>query len=282
MTNNTSMTGIINDYVAERQGFRKFTPITARATRYMLNQWADYIGDNWRTPTRGELNAWVTGCPSAEGCHRRRSCISAFYKWCVNEAELLDRDPTIKVSKVERGKALPKPIPQRDFLRALQTAGTNDYNAIILGRLAGLRACEIAAVHTDNIDGDHLRVDGKGRKQRRVPMHPEVKRIVLAANGFVFPANTKLGHVQPQTISQRLSRALPGRWTAHSLRHAFATQLYEETRNLKAVAEMLGHSSTKVTERYVKTEHEGAADAIRAMRITGGDDDGQAGALVAA
>lgn len=264
------MNTAIDDYISERQGFRKFTPATAKATRYLLLSWSRHISDRWTDPGRAELIAWITQPPGGEARHRRRSALRAFYRWCVHEAELLNFDPTARIPSVERDNSLPKPIPQREFLRAIQGAGVDDYHALILGRLAGLRAAEIAEVHRDDIEGDHLRVKGKGRKTRLVPMHPEVRRIVEAANGWVFPSNrTTTGHVTPQAISDRCRRALPGRWTAHTLRHAFATQLYAETRNLKAVAEVLGHSSTQVTERYIRTHHDGTAEAICGMEFGG-------------
>ena len=52
---------------------------------------------------------------------------------------------------------------------------------------------------------------------------------------------------------------------AHTLRHAFATDLYVRTRDLVLVAEQLGHASTKTTERYVKSR--GDARHVAAMRL---------------
>lgn len=61
--------------------------------------------------------------------------------------------------------------------------------------------------------------------------------------------------------------ALPDPWTAHCLRHAFATDLYAQTRDLVVVAEVLGHASTRTTERYVLPELPVATSAVRGMRL---------------
>ena len=92
--------------------------------------------------------------------------------------------------------------------------------------------------------------------------HPEVERIVVQADGWVFPAASG-GHWRAGTITRRMSDLLPDQWTAHNLRHGFATQLYEDTRDLLLVSKQLGHKSVKTTERYVRAPDDRAAEAIR-------------------
>ena len=57
-----------------------------------------------------------------------------------------------------------------------------------------------------------------------------------------------------------IARALPDQWTAHPLRHRFATVAYQGTRDLLAVQELLGHSKPETTRNYIRLPQ----DALRA------------------
>ena len=139
---------------------------------------------------------------------------------------------------------------------------------MILGRFAGLRASEIAACHRDHLERGALYVLGKGGKERWVSVHPEVERVVaFAPRGFVFPSCSADGHVQGATVTKWLGDALPSPWTAHCLRHAFATELFHATKDLILVADQLGHASTRTTERYVRPDGGLAARAVANLRL---------------
>jgi integrase/recombinase XerC len=74
------------------------------------------------------------------------------------------------------------------------------------------------------------------------------------------------GHLTPQHVGKLMARALPDHWTAHTLRHRFATRAYRGSRNLRAVQVLLGHSSVATTERYTAVED----DEIRAAMMSAG------------
>jgi site-specific recombinase XerD len=59
--------------------------------------------------------------------------------------------------------------------------------------------------------------------------------------------------------------------TAHSLRHRFATTIYEETRDLRLTQELMGHTSPETTAIYTQANHAGAAAAVAALTVGSGD-----------
>jgi len=135
----------------------------------------------------------------------------------------------------------------------------------------GLRAAEIAALRIEDCHlgaRPHLRVRGKGRKQRLVPLHPRVAAVLLAALagrpsvGPVVESHRDQGRgLSAKTVSHLLGEALRTAGvaaTGQQLRHTFATELLAagEGTNIRAVSRLLGHSQLEVTERYV-----GAYDA---------------------
>lgn len=122
-----------------------------------------------------------------------------------------------------------------------------------LGAECGLRRSEIAATSSDDVlddvGGRSLMVRGKGDKQRIVPLSDELADEILSHDGYCFPGRFG-GHVEATYVGKRLSRLL-GDWTPHSLRHRYATRMYEATGDIMLVSKLLGHESVETTQRYV-------------------------------
>jgi integrase len=249
----------VNTYVAMRVALGDFSPATERATRYMLLSWMRHV-DDWANPTPGEITMWVTVPPSRDGKHRRESCIRRFYRWAFDYEWLTVRVGP-RIPSIKGSDKRPKPIPDPVLHRAMMASGKQDRDALTLGRFAGLRAAEIAACHRDHLGPDGLYVLGKGSRERWVQVHPKVQLVVAGADGFVFPSQNG------QTMSRRLGKVLPDPWTAHTLRHAFATDLYARTKDLALVARQLGHQSVTTTERYVMVSDDAARVAVQSMHL---------------
>lgn len=207
---------------------------------------------------------------------RRSACavLRSFYARAVRAGDL-DTSPAADLDRVRVPRALPRPTTTTDALRAaLATCTDHDRLMVLLGALAGLRAAEIAQVHpARDVREGFLYVTGKGGHARRVPVHPilsaeleaertrrrrgapgsGLRNLALSecsADGYLFPSPG--GHMTPGTITRRVAAALPDGWTAHTLRHRFASQAYATERDLRAVQELLGHASPTTTARYTQ------------------------------
>jgi integrase len=121
---------------------------------------------------------------------------------------------------------------------------------IYLALLAGLRRGEICKVHTADVEGDELRVVGKGGRTRMVPIHPRLaEALAPCPEGYFFPGKIE-GHLAPYRVGKVLGMLLEPGWTAHSLRHTAASRWYAVERDLVAVQELLGHAKPETTRRY--------------------------------
>lgn len=147
---------------------------------------------------------------------------------------------------------------------------------LTLAAEAGLRRAEIARVHRCDLTrgpaGAELLVHGKGGKLRVVPIGDDLAAAIEKGvdqidipDGWLF-SGTDDGHLLPRWVGKLMAGALPDHWTAHTLRHRFATRAYRGSRNLRAVQTLLGHSSVATTERYTAVDHDEIRAAAMASR----------------
>lgn len=193
-----------------------------------------------------------------------RAAICSYYRWAM-EMDLITRDPSRRLPKVRVPAGLPKPTPEAVYAAALLRADQRGQLLLMLAAFTGLRRAEIAQVHTDDIEGTELRVCGKGGKVRMVPLHPLLQaEIARHPLGFLFPGQED-GHLSPGHVGVLFKRMLGAGYSAHSLRHRFATRAYAAERDLLAVQQLLGHSKPETTRRYTAIPDGALAAAVLAV-----------------
>ena len=198
---------------------------------------------------------------AAETRKSMRSSLRGFFAWLEDNGRITD-DPARKLPTVSVPQGVPHPTPTTVVDEALASADPRALLMLDLARLAGLRRAEVAGLHTDDLVGDTLVVTGKGGKTREIPAHPAiVESLAALPRGYVFPGKDH-GHLSPDRVGRIMASVLPGEWTAHSLRHRFATRAYAAERDLIAVQQMLGHSSLATTQRYTKAPDDAKRRAI--------------------
>ncbi|MBP0112691.1 MULTISPECIES: tyrosine recombinase XerC [Bradyrhizobium] len=189
----------------------------------------------------------------------------------------------IRAPKV--AKSLPKPLPMASAKRladADERAG-EERESWILARDAavmallygsGLRISEALGLKRREVprpgEGDVLVVTGKGNKTRMVPVLQNVLELVqeyvamcpysLPAEGPIF-VGARGGPLSPRIIQLAMERlrgalGLPDSATPHALRHSFATHLLSRGGDLRAIQELLGHSSLSTTQVYTGIDSE--------------------------
>ncbi|WP_185981543.1 tyrosine-type recombinase/integrase [Skermania sp. ID1734] len=132
----------------------------------------------------------------------------------------------------------------------------------------GLRRGEVAQIHTKNdlvhdIAGPSLLVHGKGARNRVLPLPDDLAEALSAAPaGYLFPSPAG-GHLSAHWVGTLVARALADGTTMHQLRHLCATEVHEETRDLRLVQTLLGHASIATTQRYVASDDTKMREAIR-------------------
>jgi integrase/recombinase XerC len=237
----------------------------------------------------GDLRAWLArrraGGIGAASIARALSALRAFFRWA--ERRRLWRNAE---AMALRGPKLPRGVPRaltaEDAAAALDLAGGDPdslpwiaaRDAAVLTLLwgAGLRIDEALSLDRSALPlGDALRVVGKGRKERIVPLLPAARAAVetylrlcphpAARRGPLF-VGRRGGRLRAELVQKRLRQAraalgLPEHATPHALRHSFATHLLAAGGDLRAIQELLGHASLSTTQRYT------AVDAERMLAV---------------
>jgi site-specific recombinase XerD len=155
-------------------------------------------------------------------------------------------------------------------------SGIRDQAMLYLGFAAGLRVSKLVGLRLDDIELDgpypSILVQGKGRKQRRLPLWKEATRALrawltvrgdapvpevflnvrgetLSCSGFTYILNKYVQVVMPKSPELSEKRVSP-----HVLRHTCAMNSLQATRDIRKVALWLGHSSLKSTEVYLRAD----------------------------
>ncbi|XAS70601.1 tyrosine recombinase XerC [Micrococcaceae bacterium Sec5.1] len=230
----------------------------------------------------GSLRRWL-GAQSEAGMARstlarRAATARSFTKWALRE-ELIATDPALRLQAPKRGKSLPGVLQQQQILRvvdSLDAAATDggplalrDRAMVELLYATGVRVGELAGLDIDDMDPDRrtLRVIGKGNKERTVPfgvpaalaIDDWLRRgrpaLVTATSGPALFLGVRGNRVDPRQVRAVVAALLGalGDTAAtgpHALRHSAATHLLDGGADLRAVQEILGHSSLATTQIY--------------------------------
>lgn len=192
--------------------------------------------------------------------HAYRADLAAFYRW-AHRRRLVAADPLDDVDTVRVPKGLPRPIAPTTIPSIVAACHDADLALMVaLAAYAGLRRAEIAALSADDIAAGVIVVrDGKGGKDRAIPAHPVILRLLVGRRGPLFA-------VCAQTVGRRIRahlRACGIDGTCHQLRHSFGTELARVSHgDLLTVGALMGHESPVTTLGYTALSGDRGADAV--------------------
>jgi len=218
---------------------------------------------------------------SARSQARIISGIKAFYKYLILE-DYIKHNPTDLVESPKIGFRLPDTLSLIEIDKLISAIDLSqqhgERNRSILETLysCGLRVSELINLQLSNINfnENYIKITGKGNKQRLSPIsgkalkylsiyinevrvHLDIKK---GNSDFVFLNNrgAKLSRVMIFLIIKKLAEkiGLNKKISPHTFRHSFATHLIEGGADLRAVQEMLGHSSITTTEIYTHLDND--------------------------
>ena len=222
---------------------------------------------------------------------RKIATLRSFYKW-ADRRGVADSNPMTLIRTPRQGKRLPKAITIEQVEKLLSAPDEND----VLGRRdramletlysTGIRVSELIGLNVEDLDiaGEALRIRGKGKKERIVPLGSHA---ILAVTKFmemvrVDPRfapcwaegsksrplflNKHGGRLSSRSVRRKLDKylsqvGLDPTISPHTLRHSFATHLLDNGADLRSVQELLGHQSLSTTQVYTHLTTQRMQDA---------------------
>ena len=272
------------DHLRAERGLSENTVSAYRSDLEKLQAWTTKRGQSVESISPRDVSAFLAHLKesglAARSAGRAIHAIRGYFRFLVREEKVKD-DPMENIRSPKPFKPLPRFL-NRDQVEALLRSpdpstplGLRDKAILETMYASGLRASEVTQLRTESIDPDIglLRIFGKGRKERLVPIGSSALAAILAYERAGRPQFLKMKRTRELFLNHaggRLSRM--GLWlivrrhalaqgvasilTPHVLRHSFATHLLENGADLRALQAMLGHADISTTEIYTHVSRE--------------------------
>lgn len=245
----------------------------SRVTTKLVREWvvAEMRGDMRGTGPRQKLSA-------ASG-KRKLSSVKTFFRFLVKE-KVMEVNPAEDIGGPKLPKRLPVFVKEEDMEAVLADTAPDtgfshlrDWMILLMAYDTGMRCSEIVGLKVNDVDLSRrvIRVNGKGGKQREIPIleelmqdmlcYLEARKQVLRYAHEIFFVTDKGDPVYDKFVYRLVTKVL-GQYTSlskrspHVLRHSFATHLLNNGASIQGIKELLGHSSLAATQVYTHTSVE--------------------------
>jgi integrase/recombinase XerC len=289
---------LIHRFLAHLREERNYSPHTERAYRGDLERFLEFLardflnkaiddvrpGDVDALAVRSFLAALGRAGLSRTSQGRSLAAVRSLLRFAGREGTITS-NPAAAVRAPKKPRPLPRHLRPGEIEAVLEAPAASDSalaprDRALLELLyaTGLRVGELVSLDWEDIDleGRTLRVLGKGGKERMVPFGRQAAealrawRAIAAESGqeAVF-LNHAGGRLTDRSVRRLLDKAVTSAGVAagvhpHTLRHTFATHLLEAGADLRAIQELLGHSSLSTTQKYTHLEIQRLLDVYRA------------------
>ncbi|MFH1873937.1 MAG: tyrosine recombinase XerC [Pseudomonadota bacterium] len=203
---------------------------------------------------------------------RKLSSIRSFFEYCLRQGHVKN-NPAKEVASPKIPKRIPKFLTVDEIFSLLSAPnsktvlGARDKAILELLYASGLRVSELVSLNIPeiNLEEGVVRVLGKGRKERLVPVGNKASQALrqyyelrkkLASEGdnavFVNKHGQRISvrSVERMLIKYLRQTGINKTVTPHVLRHTFATHLLNAGADMRGIQELLGHSSLSTTQKY--------------------------------
>ena len=249
---------------------------TIRSYRSDLEQFIEYMSRADENPQIETVDAallreWLASLYDQKlttvSVRRKLAALRAAFKFLQMEG-VIRTNPAARLRTPKMKQRLPE-VMSEEKANHLVDSVEKERDLAILELLygCGIRVSELVGVDLSDIDlaGGWLRVQGKGNKERQVPMCEQAQQAVEAwlrvrnavAGEQALLVNSRgrrLGDRQVRRIVKQYAILATGDSTVHphSFRHAYATHLLSDGADLRAIQELLGHASLSTTQKYTQ------------------------------
>ncbi len=275
--------GLFLNFLALEKNLREKSIIAYRHDTEQLAQFIKHLGfKSWGEVTRSAVVDYVATQSqlglAPTSIARRMSSLRSFFRFLIRE-RIISGNPAAHIQSPRLYRNLPVVLTVKEIERILGKINLDERNGLrdraIIEVLygSGLRLSELINLKCSNLylEIGHLRIMGKGGKERIVPIgeeaiactqrYMEEERPKLAGEksqdalflnrfGRSFSSMGLFNLIHKRVAAAGITKAV----TPHTFRHSFASHLIEGGASLRAVQEMLGHADISTTQIYTQLD----------------------------
>ena len=211
---------------------------------------------------------------SAASRARKIASIKSFYKYLTVKANLLEENPVQDLDSPKIPKTLPRYLSLSESERLLSSVDSRnsarDYCILCIFLNCGLRISEIVGLNLTDIRSDHIRVVGKGNKERVVYLNDATAAAIndyllvrknenAIDKSALFLSNRKT-RISREAVHNMVKKSLlragldASKYSAHKLRHTAATLMLQNGVDVRTLQELLGHEHLNTTQIYTHVD----------------------------
>jgi tyrosine recombinase XerC len=281
LLNNNTFDEITESFLEYLHYTKNYSSKTVENYRVDLKQFSAFLREE-KIPQAAEITHFVIR-KFLLGFHRKNSskntisrkisCLKSLFKYLKINGHIT-QSPLLRIFLPKKDKKLPVFLSIEEIMRIIESpdirieAGQRDRCIIELLYSSGIRVSELTHMDEKDIDYDQetIRVLGKGRKERIVPIGSRTVRLLKEFTErkkgtgdesrkrplFVNPKNKRLTQRTVERIIKKYTRqcGITKKVTPHTLRHTFATHILNGGADLRSVQELLGHKNISTTQIY--------------------------------
>lgn len=211
---------------------------------------------------------------SAASRARKIASIKSFYKYLTVKANLLEDNPVQDLDSPKLPKSLPRYLNLEESERLLASVDSRsrerDYCILCIFLNCGLRISEIVGLNVSDLRADHLRVVGKGSKERVVYLNDStaaaindyllVRRQIDAVDKAALFLSNRRTRISREAVHSMVKKSLlragldASKYSAHKLRHTAATLMLQNGVDVRTLQELLGHEHLNTTQIYTHVD----------------------------
>ena len=216
---------------------------------------------------------------------RKISAIRSFYKYLTVKAKLIPENPMQDLDSPRLKKTLPRYLDLDQSLQLLDgVSGVNqarDYCILTLFLNCGIRISELIGLNIKDIQGDQLRVLGKGNKERIVFLNDACLQAIQnwlevrctrgsADPNALFISSQSRKRISKSAVEKLVKKHLLAagldstQYSPHKLRHTAATLMLQNGVDVRTLQEVLGHDNLNTTQIYTHVDNENLRTAAKA------------------
>ena len=252
--------------------------------RVTLSEVYEYLSFLARDRVRNQHARSVEYGLSAASRARKIASIRGFYKYLTVKAKLLTENPVQDLDSPKIPKTLPRYLTlaeSEQLLRAVDGRNRErDYCILCIFLNCGLRISEIVGLNLTDVRADHLRVHGKGNKERVVYLNDAVAEAIndylrvrsgieAVDRGALFLSSRRT-RLTREAVHAMVKKSLlragldAEKYSAHKLRHTAATLMLQNGVDVRTLQELLGHENLNTTQIYTHVDSGELKTAARA------------------